>query len=357
MSKRYLVLGLLCLSQFLNAAETTNVAPKVHLNALGLKVTPGKIINDGVESTVILNFGGPNEVYFSSFGMLFFHDGATGEEQVFGCSIESPGVDANLNGIPDVFEFEPAVEDLSLGALWTEFADDSPINIKWSKPEKSRYGTFSLNSRFSSEPTLHTFELVEYEGEWNPRRYGNHFEGPLSFRMVGDTNRTLTGVLGLQTNKDGEPRMAGMPLTNDVGIAVIFVHTWLSDYAVGGGSVHMGLYSGGALSGDNPFAGASSRLWKMNISGGNLDEDQNGKGDLFEYDPIPYQPRLEISQDESTVTVKVLYDPAFFLAIDSSPILPAGQWSWVDYALAFPPEIRIPKPDAPMYWRARALPR
>jgi hypothetical protein len=337
--------------------ETTNVVPKVHLNALSVKATPGKFINEGFESTVTLDFGAPNEVHFSSFGRLLFRDGVSGEELVFGCSVEAPGVDANVNGIPDLFEFEPAVEDLSLGALWTEFADDSQFTIRWSKPEKSRFGTFRLHSRFSSEPTLHTFELVEYEGEWNPRRYGNHFEGPLNFRMVGDTNRTLTGLLGLQTNKDGEPRMAGMPLTNEAGIAVVFVHTWLSDYAVAGGSVHMGLYSGGALSGDNPFLGASSRLWKMKIAGGSLDENQNAKGDLFEYDPIPYRPRLEISQDESTVTVKVFYDPALDLDIDSSPVLPAAQWSWVDYALAFPAEIRILKPDVPRYWRARAIAR
>jgi hypothetical protein len=167
---------------------------RVQLNSYSLLFHPAVVEIFGAEFVNQVSSMGHNatpngelrltaDPFWTHEGTFHYQDGFTFERATFNFLMDIPDVDRNNNLTPDVLEFEQSLIGWQSYGVYRDDEDDHILfQCTWNKPANSHTGTCEMNAILGLKFT-HTFELLEYKGEWTNAVVNASGEGTVNLRL------------------------------------------------------------------------------------------------------------------------------------------------------------------------------
>lgn len=248
-------------------------------------------------------------------------------------SLDVPLVDTDEDGLPDVFEVDAPLAEMTTGGTVTNFGSPpGTAQAVWSRPAGSHVGQcqLTINGLRTLGQTVRetypaTFEVIAYQGSFPFQRAGDSITASVLLNRVGVPGETLRSELSFA--RSGEDLLTDSPwlFTDHNEVTLPTVAT--GEYQRAGRE-----YSGVFVFDDflPTTATPDYRLWLALITD-NSDHDQDGVPDLSDSDftgVVPEPPRITgFVRQESFVNLTIEGIPGQTVRLQQATSLAQPEWT------------------------------
>jgi hypothetical protein len=294
----------------------------------------------------------PPDIPSTHWGSFEFTDGQTFETLLSNFQMDIPGRDDNNDGVYDLLQYSQAVPATTLfGTYSGDELGDGQFQVTWSKNANSHTGTCRILFDFYDTAFVHTFEILNYSGEWTSAvKEGATVHGPITLTRSGVPASTLSGELSVSVDQ-GVVKLNSRSLKDENDL----VFEWAPPIAMdldGTEFYEFLVVTDGWLYEPTP----DFMDWLLVIDDKN-DFDGDGKPNLIDppSDLPPTAPSMQIIRTGNGIQLVITGDIGKAYTLESASALPAATWSnATPVTLTTSPQtIDLPAPTAPMFWRMR----
>lgn len=272
-------------------------------------------------------------------------------------NIDLPAIDANNNGILDIFEYSQAVSAVTHGVYYdAEHDEEGTFSITWNKAPEAYDGTFNLRYDFATFNFFHVFQCFEYNALWNPTRTAGRTSGNINLTRNGIEDLILRGPLNIDVTEAGVATVAGATWFDEFNTEWIFT-------TEGPGRVENGKFVQDIVVADGlPQIGPLDFYhWRLTITDPN-DSDSDNLPDLIDPTPTgggggtpPIRPTLRIALTANGVQITIEGEAGRTYILERASDPAATVWGNPQNvtSTAANTVVEIARPATSTFWRAR----
>jgi hypothetical protein len=344
-------------------------AVKVRLNSYSLLLRPAttklfgnSYVNEVTSDTQLPLSNGelelaPDAVPYTHWGFFLYHDPTTGDVIPFDFAVDIPTGDADSDGLPDILQFSMSASQRKIGEYFDDFGDSGTIQCDWAKAADSYRGTCKVTFDFGISFT-HTFEILEYAGDWSGAEISSDGEGSVNLHLArsGVDGEFLEGPLKFSIVAKKLTVHATSALKAQDAAAFTFIDDAVATTSGQLIKVFPDVVDGTPSNNPDIANFQDFNEWRLLITDPN-DANANGVPDLLEATAQPIQPTLEIIKTAQGVRIVIHGEVGRTYVLEDATSLPPGVWEHPFNVTATTDAhaVDLSAPSGTIYWRARVL--